>query len=219
MEILGQALEYATQRSDQFSKALVEHLQLSFFALGIAVLICLPLGIFTSRFGRVAQVIINIFGVIRVIPSLAVLIVLLPVMGVGFPPALVALIILACPPILINTDAGMREVPEVTLEAARGMGMSAADSLWRVQIPLALPVILGGIRTAALEVIASAALAAFIGAGGLGDFIVQGLSGNQTYVLLVGAVPIALLALLVEFVLASIQRAITPRTQSRLQTV
>lgn len=217
MDILFKAWDYALSHSEEFWKHFGEHLQLSFTALIIASLICLPLGIFSSRYGRPAQIAINAFGILRVVPSLAVLFVLLPVLGVGFGPALVALTLLACPPILINTDAGMREVSPATLEVARGMGMTIWQSLWQVQLPLALPVILGGLRTAAVEVIASATLATYIGAGGFGDFIAQGLAGNDGRVLLVGAVPVALLAIVVEFTLARIQRAISSPTRRQPQ--
>jgi len=159
MDLISQAWDYGQSHSDEFWQATIDHLQLSFVALAIAAVICIPLGIFTSRFGAVSRVIINIIGVARVIPSIAVLLVLLPVMGVGFAPAVVALSFLAFPPILINTDTGLRGVDPATLEAARGMGMSWWQSLVRVEIPLALPVIIGGVRTATVEVIASATMA------------------------------------------------------------
>ncbi len=214
MELLGQAWQYAADHSDKFWKAGGQHLQLSFTAILIAAAIGIPLGVFTSRRTGITRLILNIAGLIRVIPSIAVLLVLLPLVGVGFLPSLIALTVLALPPILINTDAGMRGVDRATLEAARGMGMSTWDSLWRVEIPLALPVIIGGIRTATVEVIASATLAAFIGGGGFGDFIQEGLAGFQ-YELLVGAVPVALLAALTEISLAALQRFVSPRRTNR----
>jgi osmoprotectant transport system permease protein len=212
MDLLSQAWEYGLKHSDEFWQATIDHLQLSFVALAIAAVICIPLGIFTSRFGVVSRVIINFVGVARVIPSIAVLLVLLPVLGVGFTPAVVALSFLAFPPILINTDAGLRGVDRATLEAARGMGMSWWESLRQVEIPLALPVVIGGLRTATVEVIASATLAAFIGAGGYGDFITQGLAGSDNRVLLVGAIPVAVLAAAAEFSLAYLQRRTSPKT-------
>jgi osmoprotectant transport system permease protein len=218
MELLGQAFEYGQKHSSEFWTAVTQHLQLSFAALAIAIILCVPLGILTSRFGTTARLIINAIGIARVIPSVAVLIVLLPILGVGFTPSLVALAFLAFPPVLINTDAGMRGVDAATREAARGMGMNWFQSLWQVEIPLALPVIVGGIRTATVEVIASATLAAFIGGGGLGDFITQGLSGSDNRVLLVGAVPVALLAILAEILLATLQRYVNPAIPSNFRT-
>jgi osmoprotectant transport system permease protein len=213
MDLFRQAWEYGQSHSEEFWLATIQHLQLSFTALAIAAIICIPLGIFTSRFGFISRIIINFFGVARVIPSIAVLLVLLPVLGVGFTPAVVALSFLAFPPILINTDAGLRGVDRATLEAARGMGMSWWDSLRRVEIPLALPVIIGGLRTATVEVIASATLAAFIGAGGYGDFITQGLAGSDNRVLLVGAIPVAILAAASELILGYLQRRTNPKNE------
>lgn len=218
MELISQAFEYGQKHSSEFWAAAVQHLQLSFAALAIAIVVCVPLGILTSRFGAVARVIINAIGIARVVPSLALLLVLLPILGVGFTPALVALTLLAFPPILINTDAGMRGVDPATLDAARGMGMTWFQSLWEVEIPLALPVVIGGIRTATVEVIASATLATFIGAGGFGDFIAQGLAGSDNRVLLVGAIPVALLAACAELLLATLQRYVSPIIPSNFKT-
>ncbi|MEI6043703.1 MAG: ABC transporter permease [Chloroflexota bacterium] len=218
MEIIGQAFAYIQNHLDDFQKALVAHLQLSLLALFLAAVTCVPLGILTSRFGTVARVIINGVGIARVIPSIAVLLVLLPVIGVGFTPAVVTLTLLAFPPILINTDAGMRGLDPATLEAARGMGMAWYESLFEVELPLALPVIIGGIRTATIEIIASATLATFIGAGGFGDFITQGLGGNDNRVVLVGAIPVAILALVAELLLATLQRLVSPTTSASFKT-
>ncbi len=212
MDLLKQAWEYGQSHSEEFWQATTDHFQLSFVALAIAALICIPLGTFTSRFGAISRVIINVIGVARVIPSIAVLLVLLPVLGVGFTPAVVALSFLAFPPILINTDAGLRGVDRATIEAARGMGMSGWQRLRQVEVPLALPVIIGGLRTATVEVIASATLAAFIGAGGYGNFITQGLAGSDNRVLLVGAIPVAILAAAAELSLAFLQRLTSPKT-------
>jgi osmoprotectant transport system permease protein len=141
------------------------------------------------------------------------LFIFIPILHTGFVPSAVALTILAIPPLLINTEAGMRGVDRAVLEAGRGMGMTVWQLLRKVQIPLALPVILAGIRIAALEVIASATLASIIGGGGLGDFIFSGLSlgSSYSYLLLVGAIPVAVLALLAEITLAYVQRIVLRR--------
>ncbi len=218
MEIFSQVLGYIQNHSQAFGTAATVHLQLSFFALFIAAIVCIPLGILTSRYGRIARIIINGIGIARVIPSIAVLLVLLPVLGVGFVPSLVALILLAFPPILINTDTGMRGVNPATLEAARGLGMTRLGSLWEVELPLALPVIIGGLRTATVEVIASATLATFIGGGGFGDFITQGLSANDNKIVLAGAIPVALLALFTEILWSSLQRYLSPKGLATFKT-
>jgi len=218
MEVFGQAWDYYLKHSDDFWTAVGQHLQLSAAALAIAIIICVPLGILTSRFGTVARVVINVVGIGRVIPSIAILFVMLPIFGIGFLPALVALTLLAFPPILINTDAGLRGIDPAMRESAKGMGMAWYEQLWKVELPLALPVIIGGIRTATVEVIASATLATLIGAGGLGDFISIGLSGNDNYILIVGAIPVAILALLAEILLGTLQRAVSPKLSVNLRT-
>ena len=177
-------------------------------ALLLAALIGVSLGIWISRFGTLARLTVNFTGVLRVVPSIAVLFLLLPLVGTGFRPSLIALTFLAVPPILINTDAGMRAVDPAIVEAGRGLGMTAWRLLWQVQLPLALPVVLAGLRIAAVEVIASATLATLIGGGGLGDFIQAGLSLSRNEILLVGAIQVAILALITELALSYAQRAI-----------
>jgi osmoprotectant transport system permease protein len=211
METIQQAIEYASNPVHGFWPAVVTHLQLCLIALLIGSMIGIPVGIIVSRYNLLARLSVNVMGVLRVIPSLALLFLFIPLLHTGFAPAATALTILAIPPLLINTEAGMRGVDRAVIEAGRGMGMTRWQLLWKVQIPLALPVILAGIRIATVEVIASATLAAIIGAGGLGDFITSGLSLGKDYILLVGAVPVALLALLAETGLSYIQRIVVRR--------
>lgn len=134
------------------------------------------------------------FQVLRIIPSLAILILLIPIMGTGTEPALIALVLLAVPPVLMNTITGLKEVPDFMLETASGVGMTQRQVLWNVKFPLALPLILTGIKTAFLEIIASATLASKIGAGGLGDIIFTGLGLNRTDLLLIGGISVAMLS-------------------------
>jgi osmoprotectant transport system permease protein len=211
MEVLQKALAYALNPNHGFWGAVATHLQLSGLALLIAVLVGVPLGIWISRFNALSRVVVNIVGILRVVPSVAVLFLLLPSQGIGFRPSAIALTLLAIPPLLINTDAGMRGVSSDVVEAGRGLGMSAWGLLAKVQIPLAMPVMLAGLRTATVEVIASAALATLIGGGGLGDFIAAGLALSRNDILLVGAVPVAVLALCAELILARVQRMATIR--------
>ena len=206
MDTLRLAIEYALDPGSGFVAALGRHLQLSLVALGIAAVIGVALGIAASRWPPAAAVLNNAAGIVRVIPALALLFMLIPLLGTGFAPSVVALTVLAVPPLLINTEAGMRGVEPAIIEAGRGMGMTYPLLLWRVQLPLAMPVMLAGVRIAALEVLASATLATFIGGGGLGDFISSGLSQGRNYILLVGAVPVALMALATEVGLAYAQR-------------
>lgn len=215
MDTLGKALQYALNPNNEFVEALGVHLQLSALALALGVLLAVPLGIATSRYGALSRAVINLVGIVRVVPSIAVLFLLLPSQGIGFRPSAIALTLLAVPPLLINTDTGMRGVSPAVIEAGRGMGMSYWRLLGRVQLPLAMPVIIAGLRIAAVEVVASATLATLIGGGGLGDFISAGLSLNRNEILLVGAIPVALLALVVELSLGAAQRRLVMRKTPR----
>ena len=214
MNIFVEAYRYGLENFDKFRQELLNHIELVAITMAIAMLICIPLGIWTSRSRAVSLVAINTFNVLRVIPSLAILFIFItvPGFGMGTRSVLFALTVLALPPILINTDAGFRNIDAAVREAARGMGMSARQILWRVEFPLALPVLLTGLRIALVEVIASATLAAFIGGQGLGQFIILGFSLNKNDILLVGAIPVALLALCAEFGMGWIQRWVQPPT-------
>lgn len=206
----AQMIAYVLANERTLLHALFVHLGLSLGALLVAAAVCIPLGVWTSRRPAGAGVVGFMTG-LRSIPSLAVLALMLPVLGLGTKPALVALILLAIPPILINTDLGYASVDRAAVEAAIGMGMLPGQVLRRVETPLAAPVILAGVRTAAVEVIASATLAAFIGGGGLGDLIVAGLQNDNIGELLTGATCVALLALAAEGLLSLAQRRLTPR--------
>jgi osmoprotectant transport system permease protein len=210
MDLFSQAFQYAVNDETRFRGALNRHLVLVALSIGIAIALCVPLGILTSRSRAAALTIINGVNTLRVIPSLAILFLALPYLGLRWQASLVALTILALPPILINTDTAFRRIDPAVREAALGMGMSASQVLRRIEFPLALPVILAGIRIALVEVIASATLAAFIGAGGLGIYITLGFSQFRRDILLVGAVPVALLALIAELGMSALQRAVQP---------
>ena len=146
-------------------------------------------------------------AVLRVVPSLAILFLVIPYLGLSTTSAAVALTALALPPVLVNTDAAFRGVDRAVVEAANGMGMTPWQRLRRVEFPLALPLILAGIRTASVEVISSATLAAFVGSGGLGIYITRGFALYDLSILLVGAVPVALLTFIAEGMLGLLQRA------------
>jgi osmoprotectant transport system permease protein len=205
VHLIAQAWAYALSHQSSIESSVRAHVALSASALGVAAALCLPLGILASRhaWGRAAIAAVN--G-IRVIPSLAILAIVLPWLGLGFASALVALVVLACPPVLVNTDVAFRGVDASAVEAARAMGMTSGQVLWRVETPLALPVVLSGLRVAAVEVVASATLATLIGAGGLGDIIVGGLELNEPAELLVGSLAAAALALIAAAAFAGCER-------------
>src|ERR1700688_231370 len=173
-----------------------DHLLLAGAALAAALAVAVPIGGALARACLARSAWLSAIGTARVIPSLAVLALMLPLIGIGFAPAFVALTLLAIPPIAINTDLGLRGVPPAMREAARGLGMSERQIRMRVDWPLALPVVFSGIRIATVEVIASASLAGFIGGGGLGEYIINALAANQMGQLLEGAGSVAVLALL-----------------------
>ena len=183
-----------------------DHLLLAGAALAAALLVAVPIGAALARAGLARSAWLSAIGTARVIPSLAVLALMLPLIGIGFAPAFVALTLLAIPPIAINTDLGLRGVPAAMREAARGLGMSERQIRLRVDWPLALPVVFSGVRIATVEVIASASLAGFIGGGGLGEYIINALAANQMGQLLEGAGSVAVLALLADAILGAIER-------------
>ncbi len=189
-----------------------QHLTLAASALAAALIAGLPLGVLAAESPALRGLVLALAGIGRTLPSLAVLMLLLPWLGVGAAPAVVALALLAIPPIVIAVDLGIRGVPSSALDAAAGMGMTALQRFARVVVPLALPLSFVGLRTAATETIASATLATFIGAGGLGDEIVRGLQTDDLPLLVTGALTVALLALGVDLVLSVAGRLIAART-------
>lgn len=210
MAIFLQAYQYAVANAERFIGELQQHLLLVALPLGVGLLMGLPLGFWSARSRLAATLLINSFNSLRVIPSLAILFLAIPVFGLSFQSAAIALTLLVIPPILISTDVAFRSIDPAIREAAMGMGMNRRQVLRLVEIPLALPVVLAGIKTATVEVIASATLAAFVGAGGLGYFVVLGFATYDNAILLVGAIPVALLALLAEVGLSAVQRVVQP---------
>ncbi|UBH15916.1 ABC transporter permease/substrate-binding protein [Macrococcus armenti] len=203
---MGTLWQTFNQRKYELLQALSEHIQISFIALLIATFITIPIGIYLTRHTKLAEPIINITAVLQTIPSLALLGLMIPLFGIGRVPAIIALVIYALLPILRNTYTGIKEVDPSLKEAASGIGMNTYRQLTKVEIPLAMPVIMAGIRTAMVLIIGTATLAAFIGAGGLGDLILLGIDRNNMNILLLGAIPAALLALLFDFLLKRLEK-------------
>ncbi len=187
----------------------LEHLELTVIALGIAVIIGVSIGVVLTRNQRYSPQVIGVVGVIQTIPSVALLGFLLPLLGIGVTPAIVALFLYALLPIVRNTYTAIEEVDSSIKEAAKGMGMPDFQILFKVELPLAIPVIFAGIRTAAVTTVGVATLCALIAAGGLGEFIFRGIALNNVNMMLAGAIPAAALALLLDFVLGFLQSRIT----------
>ena len=197
----------------------LRHLVLSAIALAAAVLVAMPLGLVLERTPRLVQPVLGALGVLETVPSLAILAFMIPLLGVGVVPALVALWIYALYPIARATFTGVHTADPDAVEAAEALGTTSWQRLVFVRLPLAAPVIMAGVRTAAVITVGAATLAAFIGAGGLGEPIVTGLALADTRMILSGALPAALLALVVDGVLALVERAVAPAHLRSLRTI
>ncbi|WP_018662192.1 glycine betaine ABC transporter substrate-binding protein [Heyndrickxia acidiproducens] len=204
-----------TNRWDEIWSLLVEHLYLSLISIAIAIAIAVPLGIFLTRHRKLADPVIGVASAVQTIPSLALLVFLVPFIGTGKPPAIVALTIYGLLPILRNTYLGILGVNRSTVEAGIGMGMTSRQVLWIVELPLALNVIMGGIRTASVLVVGVATMAGLIGAGGLGDLIFRGLQTYNTGLILAGAIPSAVIAIVIDQVLMRIEGRAKPGVKRR----
>jgi osmoprotectant transport system permease protein len=192
-------------------QALLQHIQLVLISMLIAILIGVPLGILITRVKLLEGPVLGAAGIMQTIPSLALLGFMIPLFGIGIKTAVAALFLYSLLPIIRNTFTGIKDVDKSTVEAAKGMGMTDFQILFKVQLPLALSVMMAGIRTATVINVGTATLAAFIGAGGLGDFIFIGISRNIDALVLIGAFPAALLALLFDWLLGLLEKTTTPR--------
>jgi osmoprotectant transport system permease protein len=216
MSFLGQVVRWFEnpanwQGSSGIPTRLVEHIVISAEAVAIGALIALPVGIVLGHYRRFGNVAISVSNIGRAIPSFALLVVAFQVFGLGNLPVLVALVALAVPPMLTNSYVALSEVDPDIKEAARGMGYRELAQLMRVELPLAVPLLMAGVRTSAVQVVATATLAAVIAGGGLGRYIIDGY-GQQVYAeVFAGALLVALLALATEVSLSAVERAIVPR--------
>src|ERR687893_771316 len=201
---------YIPGHPDQFLRLLGEHPQFHFFSVLMGIVVALPLAVVCSRVEVLAKPMTWLAAVGQTVPSLAVLGLTLPFLGIGFRPALFALTIRAILPIFLNAYVGIRGADRAVVDAARGMGASNTQMLFMVELPLASPVLFAGIQTAIVQNIGLATLAAFIGGGGLGDLILQGLAMVDAPVLLAGAIPVALLAVIAEISMGRLRRLMVP---------
>lgn len=188
-----------------------EHISISLLSLLAAIIVAVPLGIVLTKSDKLAKVVLSITSVLQTVPSLAILAMMIPFFGIGTVPAVIALFLYVLLPILNNTYLGIQSVNKDAREAGRAMGMTQNQLLRMVELPLAVPVIMSGIRLSAVYAISWATLASYIGAGGLGDFIFNGLNLYQPKLIIAGAVVVTLLALVTDFVLAYIEKITTPR--------
>ena len=199
--------EYGSQL---LSKA-VEHFYISMFALLLAIVVAVPLGILLSKTQRTDNVVLTVAGVLQTIPTLAVLAIMIPIFGVGKTPAIVALFIYVLLPILNNTVLGVKNIDKNVIQAGQSMGMTKFQLMKDVEMPLALPLIISGIRLSSVYVISWATLASYVGAGGLGDLVFNGLNLYQPPMIISAAIVVTLLALVIDFILSLVEKWVVPK--------
>ncbi|MDU3673183.1 MAG: ABC transporter permease [Staphylococcus epidermidis] len=199
--------EYGSQL---LSKA-VEHFYISMFALLLAIVVAVPLGILLTKTQRTANVVLTVAGVLQTIPTLAVLAIMIPIFGVGKTPAIVALFIYVLLPILNNTVLGVKNIDKNVIQAGQSMGMTKFQLMKDVEMPLALPLIISGIRLSSVYVISWATLASYVGAGGLGDLVFNGLNLYQPPMIISAAIVVTLLALVIDFILSLVEKWVVPK--------
>jgi osmoprotectant transport system permease protein len=206
------------QGADSVPTRLGEHVAISVASVAVALLVAVPAGLWVGHTRRFALLAVNLANIGRATPSYAVMAMILPIslsispeLGLSLIPTFVAMTVLAIPPVLVNTYTGIRQVDEDLVEAGRGMGMLERQVLAGIELPLALPVIFGGIRTAAVQVVATATLGAIVGFGGLGRYLIDGIARRDFERLFAGVILVALLAILTELGLALVQRRLTSR--------
>ena len=231
MDLFGEGLAWLsdpanwTDERNGILLRLWEHVSLSVVALAVAIAIALPLGLWIGHTGRGATAVIAIANIGRAVPSVGWLGIVFPITlallgrnGLGFVPSVIALTALGIPPIVTNTYAGMREVDRDLVEAGEGMGMRPTEVLRQVEVPVALPVILAGVRISAVQIVATATLASIVGGGTLGEFIVQGILVRDLDRVVGAAILVAILAILTELTFSYVQRrAISPGLRGRIQ--
>lgn len=203
-------LQYITENNAQILALLIEHIKLTAISVGLAILIGVPLGILISYASKISKPVLSIANVIQAVPSMALLGFMIPFLGIGAVPAVVAVVLYSLLPIIKNTYIGIESINDQTLEAAKGIGLKPFQILSRVQIPLALPVIMAGIRIASVTAVGLMTMAAFIGAGGLGYLVFSGIRTVNNSQILAGAIPACILALVMDFLLGLVERLVTP---------
>lgn len=211
LSLLEQIQRQFLMRWQDLLQALSRHVELVLISMAIAIIIGIPLGILITRVKPLRGPILGLANVLQTIPSLALLGFMIPLFGIGTAAAIAALFLYSLLPIIRNTYTGIKEVDNATIEAAKGMGMTDRQILFKIELPLAFSIIMAGIRTSTVINVGTATLAAFIGAGGLGDFILLGIQRAMNSLVLLGAFPSAILALLFDWLLGKLERMSTPK--------
>ena len=206
-------LSYYLNNFDRIISALEVHILIFSVSLIFSIIIGISISIFVTQEGRkkIGRIVLSVMGAAQSVPSLAIIALIFIFVGIGVKPAIIALIIYSLVPIIFNTTSGILSVRPNIIEAGRGMGLTQNQLLWRVKIPIALPVIMGGIRSSATIIIGSATVAAVIGGGGLGDFIFIGLRMHKPEMLISGAITVSLLAIIVDYIMAKIEKKVVSK--------
>lgn len=209
-EHLIEFLEYIQVNQEQIFSLSVEHVKLTLISVGLAILIGVPLGILICYIKKINKPVLGAANVVQAIPSMALLGFMIPILGIGTVPAVVTVILYSLLPIIKNTYTGINNINAQTVEAAKGIGLNKLQILSKVQIPLALPVIMAGVRISAVTAVGLMTMAAFIGAGGLGYLVFSGIRSVNNYQILAGAIPACILALMVDFIGSVVEKTVTP---------
>lgn len=213
---MSSILSFLTNNGTELLFKIWEHLYISLIAASLGIIVAVPLGILLTRIPKIANFVMGILSIVQTFPSFAILAFLIPLIGIGKVPAIIALFIYSVLPIMRNTYIGVSGLDRDLLEAAQAMGMNGFEKVIHVELPLAIPVIMSGIRISTVYLIGWATLAAFIGGGGLGDYIFTGLNLYQVEYIIAGAIPVTILALLTDLFLGKLEKMVTPTGMKKL---
>lgn len=216
---MDQIIDFLEKNGGELLTKMWEHLYISLIAVVLGIIVAVPLGVILTRMKRGAGFVIGIVNIFQTLPSLAILAFFIPILGVGKIPAIVALFFYSVLPILRNTYAGVQGVNKNLLESGKGIGMTTWEQIRLVELPLAVPVIMAGVRTSTIYLIGWTTLAAFIGGGGLGDYILIGLQLYQTEYIIAGAIPVTILAVIIDLTLMKLEKKVTPEGLKGLKEV
>lgn len=216
---MDQINDFLEKNGGELLTKMWEHLYISLIAVVLGIIVAVPLGVLLTRMKKGAGFVIGIVNIFQTLPSLAILAFFIPILGVGKIPAIVALFFYSVLPILRNTYAGVQGVNKNLLESGKGIGMTTWEQIRLVELPLAVPIIMAGVRTSTIYLIGWTTLAAFIGGGGLGDYILIGLQLYQPEYIIAGAVPVTILAVIIDFTLMKLESKVTPKGLKGLKEV
>ena len=216
---MDQIIDFLEKNGGELLTKMWEHLYISLIAVVLGIIVAVPLGVILTRMKRGAGFVIGVVNIFQTLPSLAILAFFIPILGVGKIPAIVALFFYSVLPILRNTYAGVQGVNKNLLESGKGIGMTTWEEIRLVELPLAVPVIMAGVRTSTIYLIGWTTLAAFIGGGGLGDYILIGLQLYQPEYIIAGAIPVTILAVIIDLILMKLEKKVTPEGLKGLKEV